>query len=66
MPTPLNWSLQDLPRARLEEFAIRAAMEARALRLEERPNRFFYTLILGFGFGALIASAGFLTGALIR
>ncbi|MFT3988544.1 hypothetical protein [Aestuariivirga sp.] len=61
-----NWSVQDLPRAQLEEFAIRAAMEARALRASERPNRFFHVLMTGFIIGAALAGAGFLTGAAIR
>lgn len=61
-----DWPLRELPRERLEEIALRAAIELRMARLHEKPNLFFYAVLGGFALGAMIATAGFLVGAAIR
>jgi len=52
-----------LPRQELEEFAVRVAMTTRHARKETDSNRLFLAMLTGFMIGALVAVAGFLTGA---
>ncbi|MBI2720140.1 MAG: hypothetical protein HY245_05070 [Rhizobiales bacterium] len=61
-----GYTLRDLPRARLEEIALRAAIEARRLRDDTRPNTWFVAVCMGFALGVALATAGFLVGAAIR
>ena len=61
-----GWPLRDIPRARLEEIALRATIELRAARQQDRPNLFFYAVLGGFALGAMVATAGFLLGAAVR
>ena len=66
MATNGGYTLRDMPRVRLEEIALRAAIEARCLRDDVHPNAWFFAVCMGFALGAALATAGFLVGAAIR
>ena len=61
-----GWRLREMPRERLEDLALRAALELRNLRQEQVPNRVFLACCYAFMAGAVFAAAGFATGALLR
>ena len=60
--TPVN----ELSRTDLEVLARQALRDAHELRQQIAPNGLFNAVALGFGLGALVATAGFLLGASIR
>lgn len=66
MTADSSWRLREMPRECLEDLALRAALELRALRQEQVPNRIFLACCGAFVAGAAIATAGFVTGALLR
>jgi hypothetical protein len=55
-----------MSREHLEAVALRAALEARELRQQGMPNRFFGAALFGFLLGFMVAAAGFLAGAALR
>ena len=58
-----GWSIKDVPRVWLEEFAIRALAETRRTREVERANGTFLAVLAGFLLGAALATGGFVIGA---
>jgi hypothetical protein len=61
-----HWRLRELPRETLEDMALRAAWELRALRADGAPNRLFLGCCLAFVAGAGISAAGFIVGAMLH
>ncbi len=55
-------SIRQLPREELEAFAMRAALRIRQNRKEAESSRLFLAVLMGFLIGAIVASAGFVTG----
>lgn len=60
------WRLRELPRETLEDMALRAASELRALRADHAANRLLLWCCLAFVAGAGVSAAGFIAGALLH